>query len=131
MFHSTSARRTHNRAGNTIKLENITFARNNTKKNGISLKIPVSIANQAKIIIGDRIDILIDDVNGKLAIARVNDGGWKVGRTKSGSYLRTQYTGFSGGIAISPEKKTAIIPRFTITDVGIVFDFPESLIVKA
>ena len=66
MFHSTSARRTHNRAGNTIKLENITFARNNTKKNGISLKIPVSIANQAKIIIGDRIDILIDEVNGKL-----------------------------------------------------------------
>ena len=131
MFHSTSERRVHTR-GLTGQINNIQFSRISGKKSPICvLKIPSAIASSARIIIGDRIDILVDSENNRVAIVRSNSGGWKIGSHKKTSYLKTSFTEFPGGVRVSSEKKTSIIPRYEITDLGIVFDMPPSLIIKA
>ena len=131
MFHSTSERRVHS-YGPRAKLSNIQFARYaNGKKDNCVIKIPLSIAGVAGLINGDKIDILVDSINNKAAIVRCNKGGWKLGMHKDSGYLKTAFSEFSGGICVSLEKKTSIIPRYEITEIGIVFDMPPSLIIKA
>jgi len=128
MFHSTSARKP-NKIGGQPPIKYIMFYREN-KAGYYGLKIPHKIAKEAGFIKGDRVDILIDSEAKKVAISRVNEGGWKLGSAGGGkTTLQTKYASFPGSIAVSPEKKNAIINRYKIEDIGIVFDMPESLII--
>ena len=129
MFHSTSARKP-NKIGGQPPIKYLTFFRE-SKEGYYGLKIPHKIAKEAGFIRGDRVDILIDHDAKKVAISRVNEGGWKLGAAGGSTRtFQTKYASFPGCIVVSPEKRNAIISRYKIEDIGIVFDMPPSLIIK-
>tara|TARA_Y100000593_G_scaffold90524_2_gene177144 strand:+ start:247 stop:654 length:408 start_codon:yes stop_codon:yes gene_type:complete len=135
MFHSTSSRKPTNR-GLVATVDNIRFARKTKQTKGyepadyIEISLPNKIAQEARIIKGDRIDILVDEANKRVCIARCNDGGWTLGQYAGATFLKTSYSEFKGCVSVSKEKKHSIIQKYKVTDTGIEFDMPDSLVIK-
>lgn len=120
------------KCGNAVNRhsEDITFATNRTgykdKTNTYSMAIGISqsIAKLARIIPGDRVDILFDPEQRIGLIKRVNSGGWKLsGNPKGNSRLYFRVPWHQG----MPSAKSTVGCLSEIVADGIQFIFPDEI----
>lgn len=122
------------RAGQVTRNRNtggITLAtdRQNPKQPGdevrytLRLDISAEVAKQARLIMGDRVDILIDRESRKMMLKRVHDGGWKLARSGGGGNLKIQVRYIEGMPSVPVSAGCSSVQ---LTDDGVVFDVPKS-----
>jgi hypothetical protein len=88
------------------------------------VSVPMAVAKKARIIAGDRVDVLFDQGSREGLVKRVNSGGWKLCETgKSGSRLYVKVSFVFG----MPSTVSPVACPCEVTDEGIVFMLPEEV----
>jgi hypothetical protein len=88
------------------------------------VSIPVAVAKRARIIPGDRVDVLFDKDSREGLVKRVNSGGWKLCETgKGGSRLYVKVSFVHG----MPSVVSPVSCLCEVTDDGILFMLPDDV----
>lgn len=102
--------------------------KNGGSASGFTLRLSMSdkLMQDARILRGDKVEVLFDIENRQGLIRRVTTGGWKVSgtptKTTNGRGI-VQLTWVQG---LPSVEATSPCGRVKVTDMGIIFDLPES-----
>lgn len=89
----------------------------------LRLDISADWAKQARLIMGDRVDILIDRESRKMMLKRVHNGGWKLARSGGNGNLKIQVRYVEGMPSVAVSESCTNVE---LTDDGVVFKVPKS-----
>lgn len=127
MFESLSE----NRISRGVKQKNLRFVFGAQQKGKyVTVHIPYDIYHKASMDKGDKVDVLVDRINDKIMIKKVNKDegmGWTLGHTTGESTLKFKYTVFIDCPMPVAGKKESIVKHVEIMPDSFVFDMPDSL----
>lgn len=105
---------------------NVLINKKANNKKTLSITLGGKVLKTSKILVGDRVDVLIDKKEKLLLIKRTVEGGYKI--TKSGSNTikngRIQLTAYKGFPV--PEKRI-LLDNITYPDQGILCELPNDI----
>lgn len=91
------------------------------KRFSLTVRIPPEVVTKARIIAGDKVDILIDQQSKLVIVRRISSGGWTLSKANSKGSLAVKVTWQVG----MPSVSETVFCDYTLVDDGICFELPD------